>query len=171
MSNSEQPTVILDAARIRRSVQRIARQIHEDHHLSDHLVIVGIDGQGTVLADRIASELISITKGNVRSLVLSLHKDDPLNHAISLSEDGATLEGAAVVVVDDVLNSGRTLLYGVRHLLGFSPRSVAACVLVDRIHRRFPIRADYVGKSLSTTFKSHITVRLAGGNKDVALLS
>jgi pyrimidine operon attenuation protein/uracil phosphoribosyltransferase len=168
----DNPNVILDAARIRRSVQRIARQIHEDFHSADQLVLVAVDGQGTVLADRIAEELIAISDGNVLSSVLSIHKDEPLQHEISMSPDvGEQLRGATVVVVDDVLNSGRTLLYAVRHILGFAPRCVAACVLVDRIHRRFPIRADYVGLSLSTTFQSHITVKLSGDEEDVALLS
>ena len=169
-SSADSPTVILDAARIRRSVQRIARQIHEDFHNADQLVLVAIAGQGTVLADRIAAELIEISDGHVLSTVLTMHKDEPLDHDISIAPDlGAQLKGATVVVVDDVLNSGRTLLYAVRYLLGYSPRTVAACVLVDRIHRRFPIRADYVGLSLSTTLQSHITVKLSGD--DVALLS
>ncbi len=180
MSASPQSTtssaVILDAERIQRCVQRIARQILEDHHQAARIVVTAIDGQGTVLGERIAAELMSIEAPETHSCILRMNKDAPLDHEMSLLDtagnpfDMKTMEEAVVIVVDDVLNSGRTLLYGIAHILPARPRHVGACVLVDRIHRRFPVRADYVGQSLSTNLKAHISVELSGPGPDVALL-
>ena len=168
--------VILDAERIERCIQRIARQILEDHHGAVRVVVAAIEGQGVVLAERIAAELRAIQAPEVLSCVIRMDKDDPLDHPVSLTDvdaspfDATSLSGPVVIVVDDVLNSGRTLLHGVAHILPARPRHVGTCVLVDRIHRRFPVRADYVGQSLSTNLKDHIAVQLSGPGPDVALL-
>ena len=168
--------VILDAERIARCIQRIARQILEDHHAAQRLVIAAIDGQGKVLAARIAGALSEMDAPQTLSCIIQMDKDAPLDHPISLVDqagdpfDSAQMNEAVVIVVDDVLNSGRTLLYGVAHILPARPRHVGTCVLVDRIHRRFPVRADYVGQSLSTNLKAHIAVELSGPGPDVALL-
>ena len=175
-SNPSGETVILDAERIERCIQRIARQILEDHHTAPLIAITAIDGQGTVMARRLVDALEAITQTPVRGFTVSLDKEAPLNHPIQLTDhhganfDHSTLEGASIIVVDDVLNSGRTLLHAVATLLPNRPRHVAACVLVDRIHRRFPVRAVYVGKSLSTNLKAHIDVRLSGPGPDEAVL-
>ena len=168
--------VILNAQRIERCIQRIARQLLEDHHSAERVVISAIDGQGTVLAKRIAEALRSISKHEVVRCTLVLDKDAPLDHPVRIVDennnefDTPLIQGAVAVVVDDVLNSGRTLLHAVAHLLPFRPHHVGTCVLVDRIHRRFPVRADYVGKSLSTNLKAHIDVRLSGPGVDEAVL-
>ena len=168
--------VILDAQRIARCTQRIARQILEDHHNADRIVVAAIEGQGRVLAERIASELRDIEAPETLLCVLGMDKEAPLDHPMELEAyDGSPFDNqlmaeAVVIVVDDVLNSGRTLVHGVAHFLPSRPRHVGTCVLVDRIHRRFPVRADYVGQSLSTNLKAHISVQLSGPGPDVALL-
>ena len=171
-----QEAIILDAQRIERCIQRIARQILEDHHAAPLIAIAAIDGQGTVMARRIVDALEAISEHAVSGLTVSLDKDAPLDHPISITDRhggdfaAESLDGATIIVVDDVLNSGRTLLHAVAHLLPFRPRHIAMCVLVDRIHRRFPVRADYVGMSLSTNLKAHIDVRLSGSGPDEAVL-
>ena len=168
-----QEAVILDAQRIERCIQRIARQILEDHHAAPLIAIAAIDGQGTVMARRIVE---AISENAVSGFTVSLDKDAPLDHPITVTDRhgsdfaAESLDGATIIVVDDVLNSGRTLLHAVAHLLPFRPRHIAMCVLVDRIHRRFPVRADYVGMSLSTNLKAHIDVRLSGPGPDEAVL-
>ncbi len=168
--------VILDAERIERCIQRIARQILEDHHAALRLAITAIDGQGTVMARRLVDALEAICDVPVHGFTVSMDKDAPLSHPIVLTDrhgqdaNRGLLEGATVIVVDDVLNSGRTLLHAVATLLPTRPKGIAACVLVDRIHRRFPVRADYVGMSLSTNLKAHIDVRLSGPGPDEAVL-
>ena len=178
-TTSTQPVseaVILDAERIQRCVQRIARQILEDHHEAQRIVVAAIDGQGKVLANRIATELSAIEAPEHKMCIIQMDKDAPLDHPLSMvDETGAPFDTewireSVVIVVDDVLNSGRTLLHGVAHILPGRPRHVSTCVLVDRIHRRFPVRADYVGQSLSTNLKAHIAVQLSGPGPDVALL-
>ncbi len=177
--NADAPTqeaVILDAQRIERCIQRIARQILEDHHAAPLIAIAAIDGQGTVMARRIVDALEAISENAVSGFTVSLDKDAPLDHPITVTDRhgsdfaAESLDGATIIVVDDVLNSGRTLLHAVAHLLPFRPRHIAMCVLVDRIHRRFPVRADYVGMSLSTNLKAHIDVRLSGPGPDEAVL-
>ena len=169
-------SVILDAQRIERCIQRIARQILEDHHAAPLIAIAAIDGQGTVMARRIVDALEAISENAVSGFTVSLDKDAPLDHPIAVTDRhggdfaAGSLDGATIIVVDDVLNSGRTLLHAVAHLLPFRPRHIAMCVLVDRIHRRFPVRADYVGMSLSTNLKAHIDVRLSGPGPDEAVL-
>ncbi len=176
-SSSAGTAVILDAERINRCVQRIARQILEDHHGAGRIVVAAIEGQGRVLAGRIVNELSSISKAETHSCIIRMDKDAPLDHPMELVStdngpfDGANIRGAVTIVVDDVLNSGRTLLHGVAFILPFRPHHVGTCVLVDRIHRRFPVRADYVGQSLSTNLKSHIAVELSGPGPDAALLT
>lgn len=171
-----QEAVILDAQRIERCIQRIARQILEDHHAAPLIAIAAIDGQGTVMARRIVDALEAISENSISGFTVTLDKDAPLDHSIAVTDrhggEFATesLDGATIIVVDDVLNSGRTLLHAVAHLLPFRPRHIAMCVLVDRIHRRFPVRADYVGMSLSTNLKAHIDVRLSGPGPDEAVL-
>lgn len=171
-----QEAVILNAQRIERCIQRIARQILEDHHAAPLIAIAAIDGQGTVMARRIVDALEAISENAVSGFTVSLDKDAPLDHPITVTDRhgsdfaAESLDGATIIVVDDVLNSGRTLLHAVAHLLPFRPRHIAMCVLVDRIHRRFPVRADYVGMSLSTNLKAHIDVRLSGPGPDEAVL-
>ena len=168
--------VILDAKRIDRCIRRIARQILEDHHGANRIVVAAIDGQGRVLAERITNELQGISAPETLSCCIAMDKDAPLDHPMELvgsdgsAFDGQAMQGAVTIVVDDVLNSGRTLLHGVAFILPFRPHHVGTCVLVDRIHRRFPVRADYVGQSLSTNLKAHIAVELSGPGPDVALL-
>lgn len=168
--------VILDSERIERCIQRIARHILEDHHGASRLAIAAIGGQGTVLAKRISEALNAISDQELVQCLVSLDKEDPLDHPVEVLDveqnplDLGLLRGSVIILVDDVLNSGRTLLHAVAHLLPTRPQHLATCVLVDRIHRRFPVRADYVGKSLSTNLKSHIDVRLSGPGPDEAVL-
>jgi pyrimidine operon attenuation protein / uracil phosphoribosyltransferase len=100
---------------------------------------------------------------------IALDKNDPLAHPITCTLKSPDLAGRPIVLVDDVLNSGRTLIYAVNHLLDAGPASISAAVLIDRIHRSFPVRADFCGLSLSTSVKSHIAVDLQA-NKNAAYL-
>ena len=173
---TNQEAVILDAQRIDRCVQRIARQILEDHHTARQLTVVAINGQGEVLARRISSALKEIASNEITDCILAMDKDNPLDYPIALASVNGepcnpnSVAGSVVIVVDDVLNSGRTLLHAVAEMLSVRPAHISTCVLVDRIHRRFPVRADYVGKSLSTNLKAHIDVRLSGPGPDEAVL-
>ena len=151
---------ILDSKQIERKLERMARQILEEHYVESSLILIGIEGQGMEVARRLNKTLDSIGKLNVNLESISLHKDNPLDNPINCSLDTKEIKGKVVVFVDDVLNSGRTMIYAVKHILESEPKGVYTATLIDRIHRSFSVRADYCGLSLSTHVDQHITVDL-----------
>lgn len=162
-------TQVLDHDRIQRKLRRIAIQLYEENHGEQELVLVGIVPRGHRLAERLARALRDIGPLRVELLELKLDKDDPLNGPVTLSADVAELRDRVVVLVDDVLMSGRTLMHAAAHLVQVPLRKLTTVVLVDRRHRAYPIRADIVGLTLSTTMQEHISVEL--GRTDAVYLS
>ena len=151
---------ILDSKQIERKLERMARQILEEHYGESKLILLGIEGQGMEVARRLNTILNSIGKLKINLESISLHKDSPLDNPINCSVVTESIKGRTVVLVDDVLNSGRTMIYAVKHILESEPKGVYTATLIDRIHRSFPVRADYCGLSLSTHVDQHITVAL-----------
>ena len=155
-------TLILTADQIERKLQRMARELLEVHAHAPEVVLVGIAGQGEAVAERLARILAGIApEMRTVRMTLRLHKQDPAGKPAEFSAPHEVLRGKAVVVVDDVLNSGRTLIHAVRHVLDAGAERITAAILVDRIHRSFPVRADVCGLSLSTTLKERIEVQAA----------
>lgn len=169
MADTPERTLVLDHEQVQRKLQRIAHQLHEQHFAEKAITLVGVAPRGALLADRLADLLERISEIKVHRAQLRMDKDDPLGGTIVLEGDSAAVKKGTVVLVDDVLMSGRTLIYAAAHLLGNSVRKLNTVVLVDRRHRTFPIRADIVGLTLSTTLKEHISVEL--GKKDAVYLS
>lgn len=139
----------------------MAREILEQHYLETRVVLIAVQGQGVPICEALARRLKNLAQFEVLVGTLKMHKDLPLDHAISCDVELQELEDRIVILVDDVLNSGRTLIHGVQHLLQGRPREVHTAVLVDRKHRSFPIRADYCGLTLSTHLNEHIAVDLS----------
>ena len=162
-------TIVLDHERVQRKLKRIAHQLHEEHHGEHEIVLVGVMPRGKEFAERLAGLLRTISTAEVTVQGLSLDKDHPLQHPITLSGDPEALKDRVVILVDDVLMSGRTLMHAASHLVRTDPRILSTVVLVDRLHRTFPIRADIVGLTLSTTLQEHITVEM--GKEDVVYLT
>ncbi|MBP6391242.1 MAG: phosphoribosyltransferase [Flavobacteriales bacterium] len=162
-------TSVLDHDQVKRKLERIAHQLHEEHHREKGLVMVGIAGRGMELAKRLKQLLSAITTLEVELVELNIDKDAPLSRAVKLSCPLKELTGQVVVLVDDVLMSGRTLMYAAAHLVQVPLKRFNTVVLVDRRHRTFPIRADIVGLTLSTTLQEHITVEL--GKRDSVHIS
>lgn len=167
---SIQKTKILSHEQISRKINRIAFQIYEDNHLETEIVIVGIEKKGHLLAKKITEKLIAISPIKVTQASLKINKDNPLREEAKLSISEKEIENKIVILVDDVLNSGKTLIYGVRYLLNFNIRRMSTVVLVDRNNKRYPIGTHYVGLSLSTTLKDHISIDFVG-EKMTAYLS
>jgi len=165
---SQDRTEILNARQVNQKITRIAHEIYERHYKSKSLVIVGIKNNGALMAARISQILKDISDLDIITIELSIDKKKVVEQ-ISLSNDDVSLKNKSVIVVDDVINSGRTLIYAVKHLLDTEPRSLGTVALIDRIHRRFPLGADYVGMTLSTTLKEHVEVDLAKGKEGVYL--
>ena len=159
----------MDADAIERKLQRIARQIIEHHWNEDAALLIGVAGRGEEMMNRLLRILAEISDGDIHTGVISLDKDDPLGSPISfLGMDPQAIAGMPVVLVDDVLNSGRTLIHAAKAILDHAPKTLSTAVLIDRFHRSFPIRADFCGLTLSTNLKEHISVVF--GKEDAAYL-
>lgn len=163
-------TIILKNEQIRQKINRIAHEIYENNFETKKLFVVGISAQGYILAERLCAVLKSICDSEIILVKLTLDKNNPLSKPIELSESVENLSGEAVVLVDDVLNSGKTLIYAASYLLQMPLKKLSTACLVDRRHRRFPIRADFVGLTLSTTLKEHIKVEFKHGEDTVYLV-
>ena len=162
-------TLVLDHERVQRKLKRIAAQLHEENHAEKAIVLVGIAPRGTRLAQRLKDLIAEGDGPRVELVELELDKTSPLEAPVKLGLDLNDLKDRTVVLVDDVLMSGRTLMYAVAHLVRVPLKKLTTVVLVDRRHRSFPIRADIVGLTLSTTLQEHISVEL--GKKDGVYLS
>jgi pyrimidine operon attenuation protein/uracil phosphoribosyltransferase len=160
---------VLDHERVQRKLERIAHQLHEENFEEKGIVLIGIADRGPLLVKRLAKRLQEISDLETTTVVLELDKDSPREKPVKLSVDVSVLEGKVVVLVDDVLMSGRTLMYAASHLVQAPLKKLVTVVLVDRMHRTFPIRADIVGLTLSTTLQEHISVEF--GRKDAVYLS
>lgn len=158
----EKRTQILSGKQVLQKVERIAHQIHENHHDAGSLVILGIEGGGNTLAGMLRKHLSNISDLKLESGVLQMDKHNPLTTGVTLSPESIDLTNKTVIVVDDVLNSGRTLIHGVKAVIESDVKLVRTVTLVDRRHRKFPIKADYVGLTLATTLLEHISVILEG---------
>lgn len=159
---------IMDAKDIHKTVKRIAYQIYETHFEEAQLILAGIAQNGVILAKRIQEELEIISNIKVIFVQIKVDKRNPIN-PIVLSKKLAVCENQAVVVVDDVLNTGSTLLYAVTHFLSIRLKKLQTAVLVNRNHKNFPIKGDFKGISLSTSIKEHIDVVF--GDKEGVYLS
>ncbi len=157
-------TIVLDHERVQRKLERIAHQLHEENHEEQGIILVGIAPRGLALAKRLQARLKEISALDVDLVTLQLDKDKPLEAPVKLSLELDALRDRTVVLVDDVLMSGRTLMHAAAHLVSVPLKRLTTVVLVDRRHRSYPIRADIVGLTLSTTTQEHISVEL--GRKD-----
>lgn len=152
---------ILDAEAIRQKIRRMAFEIYENHFGDEVLVLAGIDGQGYQLAQALQSALQAISSQEVRLLKISLDKASPSQSEVVLDQEAAYWAGRPVILVDDVLNTGRTLAYSLRPFLKERISSLEIAVLVNRSHTVFPVQAKYKGYELATTLNDHIRVSLA----------
>ena len=166
---SVEKSLILDQRKIEQKIVRIAYQIAEFNYGEEELYIVGIEAGGYTIAQEIIQQLKKINHHKLSLCKLSIDKVDPVNGNISLDINKEDLKDTAVILVDDVLESGRTMMYAAKFLLDQSLKKLGTAVLVDRMHPKFPIRADYVGLTLSTTLQNHISFEAKGSEYSVYL--
>ena len=140
--------------KLHRMALEIAELVSEDEV---PLVLIGIRQSGMVIAEKIASFLKQYIKAEPQ--VISVMLDKHLPKAVTLSEE-MDFTGKNVIFVDDVSNSGRTLMYALKPLLNYQPKRVQILVLVERMHKQFPIKPDYVGVSVATTVEDYIQVEI-----------
>ena len=160
---------VMDADRMSRALTRIAHEILERNRGTSDLALVGIRTRGVPLARRIAHALRDINGDEVPTgaLDITLYRDDLMRHAVGpqpvvrRTEIPFSIDARRILLVDDVLYTGRTIRSALDALIDFGrPRSIQLIVLVDRGHRELPIKADYVGKNLPTSLKQSVRVRL-----------
>ncbi len=155
-------TVVLNATQVSQKIDRLAFEIHENTYNEKEIIIAGIVGNGFKLAELLAQRLANFSDIKVNLVSVNVNKRDPLAVDASVALEKADAEDKVVILVDDVLNSGKTLIYGIRHFLQVRLKALRTVALIDRDHKRFPVKADYVGLVLSTTLQEHIRVELEG---------
>ncbi|MFD1063574.1 phosphoribosyltransferase family protein [Winogradskyella litorisediminis] len=152
--------IILNHQEIQHKIKRIAYQVYESNIDETELIIAGIDKNGYLLARKLKANLDSISDIESKLCKVFIDKKDPLK-GISTSMSSSEYKNKSIVLVDDVLNSGSTLIYGVKHFLNVPLKKFKTAVLVNRNHKKFPVKADFKGISLSTSLKEHINVNLS----------
>jgi pyrimidine operon attenuation protein / uracil phosphoribosyltransferase len=161
--------VVMDAERISRALTRIAHEILEHNRGLANVALVGVRSRGVPIAQRIAHDILQITKEEVAvgALDITLYRDDLMGASVGLAplvrktEIPFSIDGRTIVLVDDVLYTGRTTRAALDALTDFGrPKSIQLVVLVDRGHRELPIKADYVGKNVPTSRQESVQVHL-----------
>lgn len=151
---------ILSAEVADKKLRRMALQVVEQNYNCSQLVLIGIKQNGIVIAEKIRQHLKDVFAGEVIVLELSMDKKKPA--AITLSEK-MDFTDKTILLIDDVANSGRTMLYALKPLLAQLPKKIQTLALVERTHKTFPVAVDYVGLSVSTTLDEHILVEVNRG--------
>ncbi len=150
---------ILDEARAAKKLRRMAYEIIENNTGAQQLVLAGIRESGTVMARNIQQLLAEISTVETDLFVVTLDKHFPTT--VTLSKEG-NFDDKIIIVIDDVAMSGKTLLYAMQPFLAFHPQKIQTLVLVERSHKAFPVKPDYVGLSIATTLQEHIYVETEG---------
>ena len=151
---------ILDKKQILQKTRRIAFEIYENNFEEKEIILAGVYDRGYHFAEMLKTELERISNITIILVKISLEKFSSSQNDISLDCSKELLVNKSIVVVDDVLNTGRTLIYCLKPFLELEIKSLQTAVIVDRSHRLFPISANYTGYALSTTFQEHIHVIL-----------
>ncbi|QHV95222.1 MULTISPECIES: phosphoribosyltransferase family protein [Spirosoma] len=160
-----QPTLILNAEQIRQKIRRIAFQIYENNFEETALLMAGIAGEGYVLAQALAHELQVIAPFTVELIQIDLDKTKLAQPTVQLDHPASDYTDKVIVVVDDVLYTGRTLAFSLQPFLGVPVRKLQVAVLIDRNYPRYPVAADYKGYELSTTLTEHVDVILSDASR------
>ncbi|MDQ3110215.1 MAG: phosphoribosyltransferase [Bacteroidota bacterium] len=163
-------TLVMNPKQVSQRLNRLAWQVYENCYNEKEIIVAGISGNGFRLAKRITKILGEISPLEVTLCEIHISKDSPLDGKGTVTPALHDLEGKTVIVVDDVSNSGRTLMYGVKLFLESPVKSLLTLVLVDRDHTRFPVKTNFVGLSLATTMQEHITVEVGENDEDSVYL-
>lgn len=156
---SEEKKYILQQEVAARKMRRMAYEILENNTNETHFVLAGIRGCGTVIARNMQKLLQEISQSTIDLISISFDKKNPTEIII---DPAGNFDNKTIIVIDDVANSGKTLLYALKPFLSFHPKKIQVLVLVERSHTTFPIHPDYVGLSFSTTPEEHIVVETDG---------
>ena len=151
---------ILNKKQIEQKLNRLAMEIVENHFDEKELYLAGINNNGLRFAKLLLNRLQNISDQDFKLVNLTLNPASPLSAQIDISVDPEALKKKTVIIVDDVANTGRTIFYAFKPFLEVVPKKIEVAVLIDRKHKSFPVKVDYLGLSLATTMKDNIDVKL-----------
>lgn len=143
-----------------KKLKRMALEVAERNYIEKEILLIGIKENGIVIANIIAKLMKEIFSGSINVVALSMDKKKP--STITIEKD-IEVDNKTVLLIDDVANSGRTMLYALKPLLEKHPKKIQTLALVERTHKTFPVDVDYVGLSISTTLDEHIYVEVEKG--------
>ena len=150
---------ILNKEEIQDKIKRISYEIYEENFESKSLIICGIEKNGSEIARKVIKELKSICNIKIEFISISLNKKNPLN-SIKIESSKNKIKDKPIILIDDVSNTGKTLIHVIKELIEFEPKKINTAVLVNRDHSLFPIKINFIGLSLSTSINNHIEVVL-----------
>ncbi len=164
---------ILDDRQIRRKIKRLAIEILENNFGEAEIILAGLNNNGVGFAQLLLSELLPIAPETLQLTLtrIRLNPANPVEYDPYIEMPPEALREKVIIIVDDVANTGRTIFYAVQPLLKVIPKKVEVAVLVDRKHKSFPVKADYVGLSLFTTLKDDIDVKIREVNEMAVFLN
>ncbi|MCC6816887.1 MAG: phosphoribosyltransferase [Saprospiraceae bacterium] len=150
--------IILNHQQIENKIRRIASEIYEAHAEAPELILVGINNKGFAISNLLCKLIQKMGHKNVNHCHLTLNPANPLDSNIVLDRELNNFKDVAVIVVDDVVNSGRTLFFALQPFTKVLTQKLEVCVLVERMHKAYPVSVDYVGMRLATTVKQNIEI-------------
>jgi len=169
MSSGKKELVLMDADRVQRSLKRMTYEIVEKNSHNKPVLFFGIDDRGYAMAQALANVLKGITAGKIDFLQLSLKNGDTTEIFETLSK----VQDAYIIVVDDVIFSGKTMFNALNEISGHvNPPELHTAVMIDRGHRKFPVKAEFCGMELPTKLNEHVSVKVENGEiKQVVLIN
>ena len=159
--------MILDKSTAEKKMRRMAMEIAERNHDKTSLILIGIKENGIFIAEKIAEFLKPNFAGDIDVIELSMDKRNPGEITLSKSID---FNNKSILLIDDVANSGSTMLYAMKPLLDFHPAQIETVILVERTHKKFPVAVNYVGLSVATTQQENIIVEVESGEVSKAFI-
>ena len=147
---------ILDSIQINQKIKRLSYELYENNLEEKNIVLFGINSNGNILASRIKKYLDDLFSINIESYNLNIDVNNTGSNNLDFKKD--QFNEKVVIIIDDVLNSGKTIAYSINLILPFYPKKIEVAVLVDRSHKKFPILAKYSGVKLNTTINEHVQI-------------
>jgi pyrimidine operon attenuation protein/uracil phosphoribosyltransferase len=163
---TKEKSLVLDTAQVNQKIKRIAYEMYENNFSEKSVVLAGIDGQGYLFAQLLQKELKKISELNITLLKIKLDKSAKTQTMAEVVGEFKEVKKKCVIIIDDVLNTGRTLAYAFKPFLEIEVKKIEVAVLVNRSNTLFPVSPTYTGYELATTLSDHVEVKLG---KDAAV--
>lgn len=170
LKSLEEATLILDKATLQQKIRRIAYQILENNFEEKELVLAGVEERGLDFASSLAKHLKEISELSITLCQVFIDKSNPIGNPVDISIAPEAYQKKVVIVVDDVLNTGKTMMYAIQPFLDVSVKKLETAFLVNRSHKLYPVFANYTGYELATTIHDHILVDLSDQKFGVYLI-